>query len=124
MRRLAASPPRRSRVPEKYLRAPEPGRIQGNVSWFLPSVLGLRRRREFTVRHRAAGILVAVALLLPVHFSFGAGTDYRLGDVATEDVVTPVPLLVVNPVATEALKQKIAEQIPVVVRFTPQSANE
>ena len=50
--------------------------------------------------------------------------DYKLGDVAVEDVITPVQLLVVNPEATEALKQKVSQQVLFVVRHTPQSAAE
>jgi len=50
--------------------------------------------------------------------------DYKLGDVATEDVVTPVPLLVINPEATEALKQKVAQQVLFIIRTTPQSTAE
>ncbi len=50
--------------------------------------------------------------------------DYKLGDVASEDVVTPVPLLVVNPEASEALKQKVALQVHFIVRHTPETAGE
>lgn len=48
--------------------------------------------------------------------------DYKLGDVATEDVITPIPLVVPHPEATEALKQKLLQQSPSIVRFTPQAA--
>lgn len=53
-----------------------------------------------------------------------AAPDYRLGDVAREDVITSVPLVVVNPEATEALKQKMAQQVQFIIRLTPQSAGE
>ena len=87
----------------------------------------LRRPADFSkVSHRArrtaAGLAAAlVCTLLPAHAS---PPDYRLGDVATEDVVTPVPLLVVNPDATEALQKRVAEQASFIVFQTPQSTDE
>lgn len=48
--------------------------------------------------------------------------DYRTGDLIAEDIVTPVLLRVVDPVATEALKAREAERIPVIVRFCPSVA--
>ncbi|MEO6245003.1 MAG: hypothetical protein ABIQ12_06175, partial [Opitutaceae bacterium] len=42
--------------------------------------------------------------------------DYKLGEIAREDVITPVPLVVLNPEATEALKQKVAQQVHPIVR--------
>ncbi len=48
--------------------------------------------------------------------------DYRAGDIVTEDIVTPILLRVVDPVATEALKGREAERIPVIVRFCPSVA--
>lgn len=49
---------------------------------------------------------------------------YKLGDVATEDVATPVALTVINPANTEALQRKEAQKIPPVVRFRSQTAEE
>lgn len=43
--------------------------------------------------------------------------EYRLGDKLAEDIVTPVPLMVVDPSATEALKEKESQRIPVIFRF-------
>lgn len=71
----------------------------------------------------AITVLVA-ALILPLHSGHAAPPDYRLGDVAKEDVITPVRLFVMNPDATDALKQKVALQVPIVVRRTPESADE
>ncbi|MEO5961500.1 MAG: hypothetical protein ABIZ49_12850 [Opitutaceae bacterium] len=62
--------------------------------------------------------------ILPLVSAAAAVPDYKLGDVAAEDVVTPVQLLVVNPDATEALKAKVAQQIHLVIRYTPQTAGE
>jgi hypothetical protein len=43
--------------------------------------------------------------------------EYRVGDTVAEDIVTPVPLMVVDPDATAALKEKEAQRIPVIFRF-------
>jgi hypothetical protein len=76
----------------------------------------------FCARSRA--VFLAAALAAVVGSAVAAVPDYKLGEVATEDVVTPVPLLVVNPEATEALRQKIAQQVVFVVRFTPRALAE
>jgi hypothetical protein len=60
--------------------------------------------------------VLVTALFLSVGLMRAALPDYKLGDVATDDVITPVPLLVVNPDATDALKQKVAQQVPTIVR--------
>jgi hypothetical protein len=43
--------------------------------------------------------------------------EYRIGDQVVEDVVTPVPLMVVDPIATKALKDKEEQRIPVIFRY-------
>jgi len=48
----------------------------------------------------------------------------QLGEVATEDVITPVPLVVVDPEATDALREKVALQSPSIVRYAPQTISE
>lgn len=50
--------------------------------------------------------------------------DYKIGDVAVEDVVTPVRLLVVNPESTDTLKHEVADRVPVVMRRTAPSTAE
>ena len=83
--------------------------------------------RRFSVRHFP--VLSSLTFRFALIFAVLAGSstaatpppEYRLGDVAEEDVITPVPLLVVNPEATEALRQKVAQQVPFIVRYTPQS---
>ena len=76
-----------------------------------------------TFRAGALGAVFAASAVL-FHSAGAAVPDYRLGEVAREDVVTPVPLLVVNPEATEALKQKVAQQVNPVVRHTRQAVAE
>jgi hypothetical protein len=62
--------------------------------------------------------------LLPLAVSLILGTasakdvaEYRVGDTVTEDIVTPVPLMIIDPAATAALKEKEAQRIPVAFRF-------
>jgi hypothetical protein len=71
---------------------------------------------------RLAPILLVV--LLPLLPARAAVADYKLGDVAQADIVTPVPLLVVNPEATEVLKQKVSQEVRFVVRLAPDVVKE
>jgi len=48
--------------------------------------------------------------------------DYRIGDTVVEDVVAPVPLMVVDAEATAALKEKEALRIPVAFRLDKTAA--
>ncbi len=73
---------------------------------------------------RASIVLVAFLATVALPLRSAPFPDYKLGDVATEDVITPVPLLVVNPEASEALKQKVALQVHFIVRHTPETAGE
>src|SRR5262245_59079526 len=72
---------------------------------------------------RLAPVLFA-SLLSLVSLTRGAVADFKLGDVAETDVVTPVPLLVINPEATEVLKQKASQEVRFVVRHAPQVVKE
>lgn len=49
---------------------------------------------------------------------------YKLGDVAEQDVITPVALTVVDPVATEKLKEKLAQEVQPVLLFNPGQAEK
>lgn len=75
-----------------------------------------------SIRSRSVAVFAAAVLL--VSAAPAAVPDYKLGEVATDDVVTPVPLLVVNPEATEALRQKVAQQVVLIVRHVPSTAAE
>lgn len=48
--------------------------------------------------------------------------EYRVGDKVVENIVTPVPLMVVDPAATEALKEKESQRIPVIFSFDKTAA--
>ena len=87
--------------------------IQKNVS---------RKFSLDTLHARVALAIGMTALLALVPAALAAVPDYKLGDVAAEDVITPVPLTVVNAEATEALKQKLAQEVPFVLRYNPAAA--
>ncbi|MDB6121329.1 MAG: hypothetical protein JWQ71_322 [Pedosphaera sp.] len=50
--------------------------------------------------------------------------DYQPGDTAIEDVVTPISLIVIDPKATDALRQKEAQRVPAIFRFDPTIADD
>ena len=67
--------------------------------------------------HRVRPVVIALAVAAFLSVSVHAAVpDYRLGEIAREDVITPVALVVLNPEATEALRQKVAQQVNPVVR--------
>ena len=68
--------------------------------------------------------LSAFALLLATTLPAKDLADYQIGDKTEEDIVTPVPLTVIDTESTEALKQNEARQVPVVVRFYTSAADE
>lgn len=77
-----------------------------------------------TFRAATASATLLFGLVLSEPLSRAAVPDYKLGDVAAEDVVTPVALQVIDPEATEALQQKIAQDVLFVVRFAPQAVTD
>lgn len=83
-----------------------------------------RQNSPGALRFRQLVFVIVATVVWPFHSALAALPDYKLGEVAIEDVITPVSLLVMNQEATEVLKQRVAEQVPVVVRHTPQSAAE
>ncbi len=70
---------------------------------------------------RAVSILLVSAIFVVGDVS---GREYRIGDKADRDIVTPVPLVVVDIEATDELKEKEAQRVPVVYRYYPNAANE
>ncbi|MBE7539887.1 MAG: hypothetical protein HS122_15940 [Opitutaceae bacterium] len=71
---------------------------------------------------RPAALLSA---LLFAYFTASATVPlYKLGDVADQDVITPVALTVVDPVATGKLKEKLAQEVLPILRFNPGKAEE
>ena len=69
----------------------------------------IRSPRSFLIMITAAGVVFSAPAKDPA--------EYRTGDQVTEDIVTPVPLMVVDPVATKALKDKEEQRIPVIFRY-------
>ena len=68
--------------------------------------------------------LVAVALLPVSNLSAKALNDYQLGEKLEEDIVAPSKISVVDPDGTQALKEKEALRVPVVVRYYTNAADE
>ena len=68
--------------------------------------------------------LLAVALLPLFTLSAKELADYQLGDKAEEDIVATTKLSVIDPEGTEALKQKEAQRVPVVIRYDTNAAAE
>jgi membrane-associated HD superfamily phosphohydrolase len=91
--------------------------IEMTVSWMRSPV------SHFTTRVIST-LLLLTALAFSSRSGHAAVPHLKLGDVAAEDIVTPVPLVVLDPEATDALKEKVAQQSPSIVRYTPQTASE
>jgi len=67
---------------------------------------------------------LALTLLLVAPLLAQEIPQYRLGDMVIEDITTPVPLKVVDPDATEALKQQEMMRVPAIFRFHPGTADD
>src|SRR5437899_2282633 len=50
--------------------------------------------------------------------------DYRVGETATVDVVTPVHLIVIDHERTEQLRRQEAQRTPAIFRFHPDAVDE
>lgn len=66
---------------------------------------------------RNAVLLAAVVLSLALPLFGNEPAEYQIGDRAKEDIIATAHLTVVNPDATDALKQKEMLRVPVVIRF-------
>ena len=71
---------------------------------------------------RAAFALLVTVAVLHLQPARANVPEYRLGDVAEADVITPVALQVPDPDATEALREKVSQEVRYVVRHTPDVA--
>jgi hypothetical protein len=65
-----------------------------------------------------------LAVQLPLALSAKNLADYQIGDKAEEDIVATTKLSVVDPVETEAMKQKEAQHVLVVVRYYTNAADD
>ena len=68
--------------------------------------------------------LAAVALLPAFRLSAKNLNDYQLGDKLEEDIIATSKISVVDPEGTQALKDKEATRIPVVVRYYTNAADD
>jgi hypothetical protein len=64
------------------------------------------------IRFRLPLAFAATALLSVVTLSAG---EFQLGKKADQDVTAPVAMDVINPAATEALKEKESQRVPAVL---------
>ena len=69
-------------------------------------------------------LLAAVALLPTLNLSAKNLADYQIGDKAEEDIVATAPVSVVDPEATEAMKQKEAFHVLAIVRYDTNAPDE
>lgn len=82
-----------------------------------------RIRLRFPIRNALlfTGVILLFALLargaIPMEVP-----NYAVGDRATNDIVTPIPLIIVDSVKTETLRTQEAQRIPTLVRFFPETA--
>ena len=75
------------------------------------------------VKSFSRNVISAVLLLASISGALAKDVaEYRIGDQVTENIVTPVALMVVDPAATDALKEKESQRIPVVFRFDKTAA--
>src|SRR6185369_9306964 len=65
-----------------------------------------------------------LALVLVASLFANDLADYRLGDTVIDDILTPVPLKVIDPRATEELKLKEELRTPIILRFDPTASEK
>jgi hypothetical protein len=63
-------------------------------------------------------------LLLSVSIPARGLPDYQIGEVVGQDIAAPAPMTVVDPAATETLRQSEAARAPAYFRFYPGAADE
>ena len=69
-------------------------------------------------------ILLLTMVFLPIgSLSARDLADYHIGDQVEEDIVAPTTLSIMDPEATQVLKQKEADKVPMVIRFYTNTAD-
>ena len=68
-------------------------------------------------------LLVIIASRLVAADTPKLPANYRIGTIATEDVVTPVPLTVIDSEATDQLRQQELSRLPIIYRFNPNATD-
>ena len=69
-------------------------------------------------------LIVAVALLPLLTLSAKELADYQVGDKAEEDILATGKLSFVDPDATQVMREKEAQRVPIIVRYYTNAANE
>lgn len=76
------------------------------------------------LRKRSSALILIVFFSLHIRSAQARLPEYKLGDIASEDVITPVPLVVPNTEGTEALRKRVASEVQLVVRWVTQTGAE
>jgi hypothetical protein len=77
------------------------------------------------VKARSRFVLILAIALLPIlNLSAKELADYQLGDKAEEDIVATSKLSFVDPDATEVMREKEAQRVPVIIRYYTNTAND
>ncbi len=71
-----------------------------------------------------AGLVSLVALTARSPGQFPALPDYKIGDFATNEIITPVELIVTDPERTEQLRQPQAQRVPPIFLFQASAIDE
>jgi hypothetical protein len=69
-------------------------------------------------------LILAVALLPILNLIAKELADYQLGDKAEEDIVATSKLSFVDPDATETMREKEAQRVPIIIRYYTNAAND
>jgi len=84
-------------------------------------ILNLSRRLRCRL---AFGLVCGTFFALRLAADVPVVPDYRVGDKAAADIVTPLPLLVFDPARTELLRKAEAQKVPPIFRFNPDAARQ
>ncbi|HEX4343812.1 MAG TPA: hypothetical protein VH255_10490, partial [Verrucomicrobiae bacterium] len=70
-------------------------------------------------------LLSAILAWLPISQLYAKElADYRVGDTVETDIVAPEKFLVVDPQATDALKRREGDRLPMIARYYPEVSGE
>lgn len=79
----------------------------------------LRLEEKYYLRRFAVVVLFAFLLAIAMNFEVRTHIDYGVGDIAQEDIVSPVSFVMVDQFTTEERRAKAAESVPTVFDFDP-----
>src|SRR5712691_2277406 len=91
------------------------------------SLGAIRSSRPFampTARWFWGGLVALVALTARCPGQIPLLPDYKIGDFATNEIITPMQLIVTDPERTEQLRQEQAELVPPIYLFHASASDE